>query len=78
MKGLESYVSDHFAGRLFWIKSKTQMELLQGKNKINGVYVLKDRLAEEMPTPDYSDVDKSLDKIVSFVKKNGKPAYFML
>ncbi len=78
MKGLENYVSDHFAGRLFWIKSKTKMELLQGKDKINGVYVLKDRLAEEMPVPDYSDVDKSLEKIAGFVQKSGKPAYFML
>ena len=52
MNDLETYVSDHFAGRLGWIKSKTILETSLGKHERNGIYILKDRLVEQISAPD--------------------------
>ena len=42
MEQYESYVSDQFAGRDFWVMLKSRVDLLAGKRKANGVFKGKD------------------------------------
>ncbi|MGN0606468.1 MAG: DHHW family protein [Oscillospiraceae bacterium] len=79
MNGFETYVSDHFAGRLNWITTKVNIELMLGKKELNGIYIADDRLIEKLPTPDYTEIDKSIDAINTFTANNSNvPVYFLL
>ncbi len=78
MNKLETYISDHFAGRTDWIKVKTAVETLAGKYERNGIYILDDRLVEKINEPDYAAIDKSISAINTFAEKNNVPVYFML
>ena len=78
MNDLETYVSDHFAGRVGWIKSKTVLETSLGKRERNGIYILKDRLAEKISEPDYDSIDKSVAAVNKFAEENDVPVFFMI
>ena len=78
MKGIESYISDHFVARTKWIELKTNIELLVGKKESNNVYILKDRLVEKLETPDYKEIDKSIQSINNFAIDNKIPTYVMI
>ncbi|MBQ5319485.1 MAG: hypothetical protein J6K17_10345 [Oscillospiraceae bacterium] len=78
MNKLETYISDHFAGRTDWIKMKTAVETFAGKYERNGIYILDDRLVEKVEEPDYAFIDKSINAINKFVSDNDVPVYFML
>ena len=78
MNDLETYVSDHFAGRLGWIKSKTILETSLGKHERNGIYILKDRLVEQISAPDYESIDKSVAAVNKFASDNDVPVFFMI
>lgn len=78
MNDLEEYLSDHFAGRIGWIKAKTVMETSVGKYERNNVYILKNRLVEKVAPPDYSSVDKSVSAINKFAEENDVPVFVML
>lgn len=78
MNKLETYISDHFAGRLSWIKGKTAVETAIGKYERNGIYILKDRLVEKIDEPDYTLIDKSIAAINTFAENNNVPIFFML
>lgn len=78
MNDLETYVSDHFAGRLGWIKSKTILETSLGKRERNGIYILKDRLVEKISEPDYESIDKNIAAINKFAGENDVPVFFMI
>lgn len=76
--GIESYVSDHFAGHDGWIAAQTYTELLVGKRERNGIYILKDRLVEKISEPDPDTVTKSIDGIKQFSVDNGVMPYIMI
>lgn len=78
MNKLEKYLSDHFAGRIGWIKARTLLETSLGKYERNGVYILKNRLVEKIPEPDYTSVDKNIAAINKFAEENDVPIFFML
>ena len=78
MNKLETYISDHFAGRTDWIKAKTAVETFAGKYERNGIYILNDRLVEKINEPDYTLIDKSVEAINKFSADNSLPVYFML
>ena len=78
MNKLETYISDHFAGRTDWIKAKTAVEILAGKYERNNIYILEDRLVEKIAEPDYVLIDKSVEAINKFSENNNIPVYFML
>ncbi|MCM1023891.1 MAG: DHHW family protein [Prevotella sp.] len=78
MNDLETYVSDHFAGRLGWIKSKTVLETSLGKRERNGIYILKNRLVEKISEPDYESIDKSISAINKFALENDVPVFLMI
>lgn len=67
MNGLESYTSDQFILRDFWIKMKVQTDLLMGKRELNGVYLGKDHYLMQIPSkPDMENVKANLDAINTF------------
>lgn len=78
MNKLETYISDHFAGRTCWIKVKTNLENALGKYEQNGVYILKNRLVEKIPEPDYESIDKTIAAVNTFAEVNDVPVFFML
>lgn len=78
MKGIESFLSDHFTSRTSWIELKTTIELISGKKETNGVYILPDRFVEKLDTPNYKEVDKSINAINKFAEKIKSPVYVMI
>lgn len=78
MNKLETYISDHFAGRTGWIKVKTNLENAFGKYEQNGIYILDKRLVEKIPEPDYESIDKTIAAVNTFAEDNDVPVFFML
>ncbi len=78
MNDFESFVSDHFVGRVKWIKVKINTELTLGKNEINGIYVTDKRLMEKIPQPDYEKIDASTAAINKFASSVNVPVYTMI
>lgn len=75
---IESYISDHFVGRVSWIELKSNTENLIGKKEQKGIYILNDRLIEKISEPDYTEIDKSISAINKFSSENNIPVYMML
>lgn len=79
MNGFESFFADHFTGRIKWIETKVDAELLVGKTELNGIYVCDNMLLEHLPNPDYAEVDKAVSAINGFATENsGVPVSVML
>ena len=67
MKQYESYVSDQFAGRDFWVALKSRIDLIAGKRKANGVFKGKDHyLLEDIARPDEEQLKANLDAMKKF------------
>lgn len=78
MKGLDEYVSDHFAMRTNWMTAKTTIEQTLGKYEFDGVYLIGDRLVEKLEAPDETVISKSIDGINNFAAVTGKPCFVMI
>ena len=64
MKDYESYVSDQFIFRDFWVSAKAKMDLLLGKNNSNGIYKGRSGyLIEDAKTPDEEHMAKNIEAI---------------
>ena len=71
MTGLESYTSDQFVMRDFWIKMKVRCDLLMGKRELNGVYLGKDKYLMQIPTqPDTQNVQTNLEAMNRFAQQH--------
>ena len=68
MDNIEEYLSDHFPLREEFIKLKNRVELLLGKNKINGVYITDSYLIEEYLG--FDKKDQFIDVINTFKDNN--------
>ncbi|MBD9267407.1 MAG: hypothetical protein EGS34_03045, partial [[Ruminococcus] torques] len=80
MKQYESYVSDQFAGRDFWVALKSRIDLIAGKRKANGVFKGKDHyLLEDIARPDEEQLKANLDAMKKFQETyKDIPMYMML
>lgn len=80
MKQYESYKSDQFAGRDFWVSLKTRVDLLAGKRKANGVFKgSDDYLLEDISVMNEEQVKKNTDAIRAFAEEYPDlPVYMML
>ena len=80
MEQYESYVSDQFAGRDFWVMLKSRVDLLAGKRKANGVFKGKDHyLLEDIAKPDEDQMKENLSAMKMFQKQyKDIPMYMML
>ncbi len=77
-ENIEKYVTDHFSGRLSFIKLKSETEKLVGKIEQKDVYILKNRLVEKVSEPNYEDIDRNISKINAFAEKCDVPVYTMI
>ena len=80
MKEYESYQSDQFVGRNFWVSLKTKVDLLAGKRESNGVFKGKDSyLLEDIKEPDQEQLSQNLEAIKEFESGyQNVPFYVML
>ena len=80
MKEYESYRSDQFVGRNFWVSLKTKVDLLSGKRESNGVFKGKDSyLLEDIKEPDQEQLSQNLEAIKEFESGyQNVPFYVML
>ena len=80
MKEYESYRSDQFVGRNFWVSLKTKVDLLAGKRESNGVFKGKDSyLLEDIKEPDQEQLSQNLEAIKEFESGyQNVPFYVML
>lgn len=75
MENIEEYLSDHFQFRVEFIKLKNKVELLIGKNKINGVYITDKYLIEEYNG--FNKKDKFID-VINNLSESNKDVKFSL
>lgn len=67
MERYETYQSDQFIGRDFWVSVKTNFELLLGKRESNGVFKGKKRyLMEDIAQPDEEQLAENVEAIREF------------
>lgn len=80
MTQYESYKSDQFIGRNFWVYLKTNLDLLSGKRESNGIFKGKDNyLLEDITKPDEKLLDENLEAIKNFQSNYSDiPMYMML
>ncbi len=78
MNGFESYISDHFIGRIKWIELKVDTELLIGKKEINNIYITDNMLIEKLQEPNYPEINKSVDAINNLAERFKNPEYYVL
>ncbi|MBQ7046164.1 MAG: hypothetical protein IJN85_00295, partial [Oscillospiraceae bacterium] len=78
MNGIETYLADHFPARVSWVKAKMNMEELSGKELINGVYLTDERMYEQLPEPDYNEMEKSVNAINKFAETYDTEVYALI
>ena len=79
MEDYESYVSDQFIFRDFWVSVKARIDLLMGKNYSNGVYKGKDGyLIEEAKAPVENSMAANVQAINTLADSGNVNVYMML
>jgi hypothetical protein len=79
MEDAEDYVSDHIAGRDFWVAAKAWSERLSGKKENNGVYFgAQNTLINRVKAPDPDKLKKDMGYVDALVGNVSVPVYFGL
>ena len=77
MEEAEDYVSDHIAGRDFWVALKAWSERLSGKRENEGVYFGKDdTLLNQVSDPDETQLSQAMDFLNLLAEQSPVPTYF--
>lgn len=79
MDDIETYFSDHLAGREGWVIAKNTMERLVGKEEINGVFTLNGQMIQVFKEYDRENIADNMAAISSFAQKHPElPCSIML
>lgn len=79
MEDAEDYVSDHIAGRDFWVAAKAWSERLSGKKENNGVYFgAQNTLINRVKAPDPDKLKEDMGYVDALVGNVSVPVYFGL
>ncbi len=79
MDDIETYLSDHLAGRELWVVASNKLERLAGKQEIIEVFTSDDRMIQVFKEYNEETVSASLEAIDIFAAKfPDVPMYFML
>ena len=71
MNGFDTYFSDHFFGRSFWVNLKSNIELLTLKKENNSILLTeKGTLVEDLSKPNERKFAQNIDGILTFKEKN--------
>ena len=77
MEEAEDYVSDHIAGRDFWVALKAWSERLSGKRENEGVYFGKENtLLNQVSAPDETQLSQAMDFLNLLAEQSPVPTYF--
>ena len=77
MEEAEDYVSDHIAGRDFWVALKAWSERLSGKGENEGVYFGKeDTLLNRVADPDEERLSQAMNYLNRLAGQSEVPTYF--
>ena len=77
MEEAEDYVSDHIAGRDFWVALKAWSERLSGKRENEGVYFGKENtLLNQVSAPDETQLGQAMDFLNLLAEQSPVPTYF--
>ena len=76
--GLASYADDHFPMRSNWISLHTSLEIIEGKKRVNGVYIGNGRMMELAEPADPDRVDRSLEDIQYLCEIADAPVFVMI
>lgn len=75
----ESYLSDHFTGRSFFVGTNAYYNLAMGRNGSNGIYSTKEGYLIEKPETDsMKTIEKNLKRIADFTAKQRCKSDIML
>lgn len=74
----ETYISDHIAGRDFFVGMNAYYNLYSGRNGANGVYAGKDDYLINVPVDDDSKLINNVTLLAEFAKKNKIDASLMV
>ena len=75
---LETYLSDHFPARQFWVGVHSYMQLLAGGNGLSGVYLVENgRLIAAPEKLNETQLALNLSRFQKFAEKTGLPAAIM-
>lgn len=79
MDDIETYFSDHLAGRESWVVASNTLDRLSGKQEINGVVTVDGKMIQVFKEYDKETVGKSLDAMSGLAARHPDiPMYFML
>ncbi len=79
MDDIETYYADHLVGREQWVQAKNKLEMLIGKQEINGVYTVDDHMIQVFTEYDADDVQSSIDAMNTFAENHPElPCSIML
>ena len=79
MEDAEKYVSDHIAGRDFWVAAKAWSERLSGKQENEGVYFgTQNTLIPRVEEPDMDKLEKDIGYVDTLVGNLSVPVYLGL
>ena len=70
MDDIETYYADHLVGREQWVQTKNKLEMLIGKQEINGVYTVDDHMIQVFTGYDADDVQSSIDAMNTFAENH--------
>lgn len=71
MNGIDSYISDHFIGRNFWVELKSKFELATLKRENNSILLANNgKLVENLSEPNTRKVMQNVDGIIKFAENN--------
>lgn len=74
----EKYLCDHIAGRTEWVKLCNRLQTLSGKQEINGVFTVDNRMIQGFKSYDEKNVDQSINAINKYAERHPDMQVYMM
>lgn len=74
----EKYLCDHIAGRTEWVKLCNRLQTLSGKQEINGVFTVDNRMIQGFKDYDEKNVDQSINAINKYAERHPDMQVYMM
>lgn len=74
----EKYLCDHIAGRTEWVKLCNRLQTLSGKQEINGVFTVDNRMIQGFKSYDAKTVDGSINAINKYAERHPDMQVYMM
>ncbi len=74
----EKYFCDHLMGREVWVKACNRIQMMAGKQEINGVYTVDDQMIQSFRSYDEKNVNNAVGAINLFAKNHPDIASYIM